>query len=111
MNVKADDLTQVITEAFSFDVVKLPLYAPDNQPTGIYGLFRDDLTGKDALVGSGSVTNRYVPHTNDDVVALVEAASNVFEGEVDVNADCMSIDDDNSHVFFSIRRCDAWKSL
>ena len=85
MNVKADDLTQVITEAFSFDVVKLPLYAPDNQPTGIYGLFRDDLTGKDALVGSGSITNRYVPHTNDDVVALVEAASNVFEGEVDVN--------------------------
>ena len=61
MNVKADDLTQVITEAFSFDVVKLPLYAPDNQPTGIYGLFRDDLTGKDALVGSGSVTNRYMP--------------------------------------------------
>ena len=85
MNVKADDLTQVITEAFNFDVVKLPLYAPDNQPTGIYGLFRDDLTGKDALVGSGSITNRYVPHTNDDVVALVEAASNVFEGEVDVN--------------------------
>ena len=85
MNVSADDLTQVITEAFNFEVVKLPLSAPDNQPTGLYGLFRDDLTGKDALVGSGSITNRYVPHTNDDVVALVEAASNVFEGEVDVN--------------------------
>jgi hypothetical protein len=85
MNVSADDLTQVITEAFNFEVVKLPLSAPDNQPTGLYGLFRDDLTGKDALVGSSSVTSRYVPHTNDDVVALVEAACNVFEGEVDVN--------------------------
>ena len=72
MNVKADDLTQVISEAFSFEVVKLPLYAPDNQPTGLYGLFRDDLTGNDSLVGSSSVTSRYVPHTNDDVVALVE---------------------------------------
>ena len=85
MNVQADDLTQVISEAFSFEVVKLPLYAPDNQPTGLYGLFRDDLTGSDSLVGSSSVTSRYVPHTNDDVVALVEAACNVFEGEVDVN--------------------------
>jgi hypothetical protein len=85
MNVQADDLTQVISEAFSFEVVKLPLYAPDNQPTGLYGLFRDDLTGNDSLVGSSSVTSRYVPHTNDDVVALVEAACNVFEGEVDVN--------------------------
>ena len=85
MNVQADDLTQVISEAFNFEVVKLPLYAPDNQPTGIYGLFRDDLTGKDSLVGSSSVTSRYMPHTKDDVVALVEAASKVFEGEVDIN--------------------------
>ena len=84
MNIQASDLKQVITDAFNFEVVKLPLSAPDNQPTGYYGLFRDDLTGTDAVVGSSSVTSRYVPHTNDDVVALVEAASNVFDGDVDV---------------------------
>ncbi len=84
MNIQASDLKQVITDAFNFEVVKLPLSAPDNQPTGYYGLFRDDLTGVDAVVGSSSVTSRYVPHTNDDVVALGEAASNVFDGDVDV---------------------------
>ena len=82
MNVSISSLSDKVSQAFNFEVVKLPLFAPDNQPTGYYGLFRDDKIGTDAVVGSGSVTKRYVPHTTEDVLALVEAASNVFEGEV-----------------------------
>ena len=56
--------------AFDFEVMKLPLSGADNHYTPWYGLFRDD-TGD--YVGSGSISERYVPHTSDDVCALVEA--------------------------------------
>jgi hypothetical protein len=46
-----------------------------------YGLFRSD-SGK--VVGRGSVTSRYLPHTTDDVLALVEASSVAFDGAADV---------------------------
>ena len=50
--------------------------------TPFYGLFRDD---NQEVVGSGSVTARYVPHQTDDVLALVEAASTAFEGVADLS--------------------------
>lgn len=74
-------LDQVRSE-FDFNVAKFPLSGPDNMTTPWYGLFRDDTS---EVVGNGSVTERYTPHTTDDVCALVEAAQNIFEGDVNVN--------------------------
>ncbi|MHC4104907.1 MAG: DUF932 domain-containing protein [Planctomycetota bacterium] len=60
---------------------KFPLYGPDNMPTDQYGLFRSD-TGY--IEGVKSISSRYVPHSTDDVCALVEAAaSSLFDGEVE----------------------------
>ena len=83
MNTHVNEISSTVRDAFNFEVVKLPLSGADNHYTPWYGLFRDD-DGK--YVGSGSITDRYVPHTTDDVCALVEAAANVFEG--DVNLQC-----------------------
>ena len=51
-------------------------------PTDQYGLFRSD-TGY--LKGVKSVSPRYVPHTTDDVCALVDAAGEAFDGEIACN--------------------------
>ena len=51
MNISVSSLSDKVSQAFNFEVVKLPLFAPDNQPTGYYGLFRDDKIGTDAVVG------------------------------------------------------------
>mgnify|MGYP001298134565 CR=1 FL=1 len=83
MNISFSDIASTVREAFNFEVIKLPLTGADNHYTPWYGLFRDD-SGK--YVGSSSITERYTPHTTDDVCALVEAAANVFEG--DVNLQC-----------------------
>lgn len=72
-----------VREAFDFTVDKFPLSGPDNAPTGVYGLFRSDKTGVDSFVGSGSVTKKYVPHTTDDVLALVDAAGEAFDGTIE----------------------------
>lgn len=69
-----------VKSAFNFTVDKFPLSGPDNMKTEWYGLFRSD-TSKP--VGNGSVTDRYHPHQTDDVVALVEAAMEAFDGEVE----------------------------
>ena len=83
MNVKFNEIAETVRNAFDFEVMKLPLSGADNHYTPWYGLFRDD-TGD--YVGSGSISERYVPHTSDDVCALVEAAANIFDGEVNFNA-------------------------
>jgi hypothetical protein len=49
--------------------------------TPFYGLFKSD---DGAAVGYGSVSDRYEPHTTDDVLALVEAAGHAFDGVADV---------------------------
>jgi hypothetical protein len=67
-----------VEKAFNFDVEKFPLSGPDNMKTGVYGLFRSD---NQQFVGSASVTKQYHPHTKDDVCALAEAGSSLFEGE------------------------------
>lgn len=83
MNTHVNEISSTVRDAFNFEVVKLPLSGADNHYTPWYGLFRDD-SGK--YVGSSSITERYVPHSTDDVCALVEAAANVFDG--DVNLQC-----------------------
>lgn len=75
------DVASTVSQAFAFEVDKLPLYGPENLQTDLYGLFRDD-TG--AHVGVSSVKKGYRPHTTDDVVVLSEAASTAFDGPVTV---------------------------
>lgn len=70
-----------VRAAFNFNVVKAPLFGPDNTRTGLSGLFRDD---DFTLVGNSSVKDRYTPHTTEDVVAIVDAASEAFDGDIDV---------------------------
>lgn len=70
-----------VRSAFDFTVDKFPLRGPENMLTPFYGLFRSD-TG--TAVGYGSVSDRYEPHTTDDVLALVEAAGTAFDGVADV---------------------------
>jgi len=79
-NIQAADVSASVRSAFNFDVDKFPLYGPDNMPTDQYGLFRSD-TGY--IEGVKSISSRYVPHSTDDVCALVEAASTMFDGEVE----------------------------
>ena len=81
MNVQVNDIKSVVENAFDFNVEKWPLSAADNMKTPYYGLFRDDNC---ECVGNGSVSSRYHPHTTDDVLSLVEAASEAFEGEVNL---------------------------
>lgn len=70
-----------VRSAFAFTVDKFPLTGPDGMRTPFYGLFRSD---KAEAVGYGSVSDRYEPHTTDDVLALVEAAGYAFDGVADV---------------------------
>lgn len=76
-----DQIREAVETAFPFEVVKMPLFFPDNQRTPVYGLQKDS---NGTFVGSSSVTARYVPHTTEDVIALAEAGSSLFEGEAQV---------------------------
>ena len=78
-SVQACDISSSVRSDFDFSVDKFPLSGPDNMPTDQYGLFRSD-TGY--ISGVKSISDRYVPHTTDDVCALVEAAAEAFDGEV-----------------------------
>jgi hypothetical protein len=79
-NMLSSNVSDSVRSAFDFSVDKFPLYGPDNMPTDQYGLFRSD-TGY--IDGIKSISTRYVPHTTDDVCALVDAASTLFDGEVE----------------------------
>lgn len=70
MNVQTSGIADRV-RAFFPTVERFPLAGPDGLTTPWYGLFRMDTTEP---VGRGSVSGRYVPHTSEDVVALVEAA-------------------------------------
>jgi hypothetical protein len=79
--MQISDVSASVRDAFNFDVDKFPLYGPDNMSTDQYGLFRSD-TGY--IEGVKSISSRYVPHSTDDVCALVEAAADsLFDGEVE----------------------------
>lgn len=71
------DIADNVRSKFNFSIDKFPLAGPEGMRTPFYGLFRSDTH---MVVGQGSVTQRYVPHTTDDVLALVEAASAAFDG-------------------------------
>jgi hypothetical protein len=75
------NVAERVRAAFPFTVDKFPLRGPENMATPFYGLFRSD-TG--TAVGYGSVSDRYVPHTTDDINALIEAAGTAFGGVADV---------------------------
>ena len=81
MNIAATEVSKKVRQQFDFSVDKFPLCGPENMRTPFYGLFRSDSM---SAVGPGSVSSRYVPHTTEDVCALVDAASSAFDGEVDV---------------------------
>ena len=70
-----------VRDEFRFAVDKFPLSGPEGLRTPHYGLFRSD---NGECVGRSSVSGRYVPHTTDDVLALVEAAGATFGGVADV---------------------------
>jgi hypothetical protein len=65
-----------VAAAFDFTVDKFPLSGPDGMTTPWYAMFRSD-TG--SVVGEGSVTDRYMPHQTEDVIALVDACESVFD--------------------------------
>ena len=70
-----------VAKTFDFSVDKFPLFGPDAMQTnGVYGLFRSD-TGQH--VGR-PCSKRYVPHQTEDVLALFDAGSEAFDGQVDV---------------------------
>jgi len=79
--ILSSNAMDTINDTFNFTVDKFPLFGPDNMKTDQYGLFRSD-TGY--LSGVKSISERYVPHTTDDVVALCEAAQHAFDCEVNL---------------------------
>lgn len=80
MTMQANQVSDAVRSAFNFTVDKFPLQGPDGLRTPWYALFRSDTQ---EVVGDGSVTSRYVPHTTDDVCAIVDATAEVFDGEVE----------------------------
>ena len=83
MNTRTESIVETVAKEFDFTVDKFRLYGPENLPTKCFGLFRSD-TGEFIGSGNNAVTSRYEPHTTDDVIALTEAASTVFDGELDL---------------------------
>lgn len=69
-----------VRSAFDFSVDKFPLSGPESMRTPFYGLFRSD---NQEVVGR-PVSRLYVAHQTDDVLALVDAASEAFQGVADV---------------------------
>lgn len=76
-------ISEAVTKAFDFSVDKFPLSGPDNMKTDHYGLFRSDNL---ACVGN-TVSSRYTPHNSDDVIAIAEAASGLFDGDIKVQCE------------------------
>ena len=56
-------------EKFPKQIIKKPLFGPNREETGYYGLFTE--TGKP--VGRNSVTERYVPHQLEHIRPIVES--------------------------------------
>lgn len=79
--ISSSAVSNAVRKAFDFSVDKFPLSGPDGLTTPWYALFRSDT---ESVVGNGSVTSRYVPHQTEDVLALVDAAAEAFDGQIDV---------------------------
>jgi hypothetical protein len=79
VTIAASAASASVRSDFDFTVDKFPLFGPDNMKTDQYGLFRSD---KGYIEGVKSISSRYVPHSTDDVCALVEAAAETFDGDI-----------------------------
>jgi hypothetical protein len=71
--------SDVVRNTFNFTVDKFRLNGPDNMPTQYFGLFKSD--NSECL---NAVSDRYLPHTTDDVVVLTEAAEAAFDNDISV---------------------------
>lgn len=80
-------VAEQIEQAFPFTVDKMPLFGPDRVQTPHYGLFRSDQEPNESCIGE-AVSDRYEPHTKDDVIALAEAACVGFDTVGDVSVRC-----------------------
>jgi hypothetical protein len=76
----SNEILDSVRSSFNFTVEKFPLSGPDGMRTPFYGLFRSD----NSTVVGNAVTQRYLPHQTDDVLALCEAASAAFDGIANV---------------------------
>jgi hypothetical protein len=73
MNVQTSGIADQV-RAFFPGIVKLPLSGPEGMRSPHYGLFRSDTSE-----GFGpAVSQQFVPHSSEDIVALVEATESVF---------------------------------
>lgn len=80
----ASEISSFLASQYNFDVLRLPLHGPDNMPTPHCGLFRSDLSGSDACIGN-AVSPKYVPHQTRHVAGVVEAARQIFDGELSID--------------------------
>ena len=71
-------IAETVRKAFPFEVEKKRLHDPEGRPTRTFGLFRSD---NNHQVGN-AVSERYEPHTTDDVLALTEAAAHGFDDKI-----------------------------
>lgn len=69
-------ILETVKSKFDFSIEKFPLAGPDGLKTPVYGLFRSD---NGEYVGK-PCSKHYVAHQTDDVMALVESASEAFDG-------------------------------
>lgn len=80
MTVSATTICDKVRAAFPFSVDKYRLSGPDNMATPHFGLFRSDNL---QCIGN-AVSGGYVPHTNDHVCQLVEAAQEAFQSDCEI---------------------------
>jgi len=82
-----NETREVLEQAFPFSVDKFPISFPDNIKAPFFGLLRSD----GVPVGKTSVGEGYVPHSLEDVAALVESSKAAFadvEGETEFEFEC-----------------------
>lgn len=78
---QTDRIAELVASEFDFSVVKRKMESVCGLESPLWGLYRSD---DDSFVGRESVSEKYVPHTVDDVAALIEASTGLFEGELDI---------------------------
>ena len=85
------NIIDTVRSSFNFQVQALRLSGPDNMRTNHFGLFRSDSS---ECVGA-AVSGASVPHTTENVIAGVEAASRVFPSD---EVECQTHFDAGHHV-------------
>lgn len=80
MQMLSNQIIESVRNAFNFSVDPFALSGPDGLRTPFYGLFRSD---NSKIVGN-PVSKHYVPHQTEDVLNLVEAAAEAFDGVQEV---------------------------